>query len=138
MELFVLFKPTDWLPHYAVAHPDTRKIVSQEVVGRHCAPVKVPADDVDEVLRELAAAYPGDWRRELAPGPCPSCGRKIWANDLDFIYPENRERTSWRAGCNEHDFGCGFEVTAPSRLEVVQAWNAAQPCKAGVPAGEKR
>lgn len=128
MDLFVLSKPDtvrDWRRLFAVAQPGTGAIVSQEVVAQQCAPVKVPADEVEQVLRELNVAYPGEWRQELAPGPCPRCGRNIWADDLDFIYPENRERSSWRAGCNEHDFGCGFEVTAPTKNDVIKAWNAA-------------
>lgn len=80
------------------------------------------------------------WRVELAPAPCPSCGRIMWANDHDFCYPSTRERTHWRAGCNEHDFGCGFEVRVAVPLETedcgkyqtrgyltaLEAWNTVQ------------
>lgn len=74
-----------------------------------------------------AGASPA-WEVHIAANPCPSCGRRMWANDHDFCHPENRERTKWRAGCNVHDFGCGFEVTAQvlTEAEMLKAWNAAK------------
>lgn len=51
---------------------------------------------------------------------CPECARDIEDDDLDFCYPLRRERDLWRAGCNTHDGGCGFEVIKPSEHEVLQ------------------
>jgi len=73
-----------------------------------------------------AGASPA-WGAHIAANPCPGCGRVMWANDHDFCYPNNRERSSWRAGCNVHDFGCGFELVAPvaTEAEVLALWNSA-------------
>lgn len=67
------------------------------------------------------------WTVGLAPRACPSCGRQVTPDDLDFCYPTHR-RTQWRAGCNQHDFGCGFEVEAPvaSADAIIGLWNSAQ------------
>ena len=71
----------------------------------------------------LFAATGVVWVLHLAPGQCPACRRVIWADDLDFCYPLNRQRTLWRAGCNEHDGGCGFKVEGVSFEDVMRLWN---------------
>lgn len=91
--------------------------------------VLLPRAQVSAELRRLALATGMMWVAVLAPSPCPSCGREMEGDDLDFCYPENRTRQSWRAGCNEHDFGCGFEILAPSRKAALQAWNAASAAR---------
>lgn len=85
-------------------------------------------ESAEEFAKKLneAGASPA-WEVHLAANSCPSCGRAMWANDHDFCHPENRERTKWRAGCNVHDFGCGFEVSAEvsTEAEMLKVWNAA-------------
>lgn len=92
------------------------------------APAQFPLDVAQAHAKALneAGATPA-WEVHIAANACPSCGRRMWANDHDFCHPENRERTKWRAGCNVHDFGCGFEVTAEvsTEAEMLNAWNAA-------------
>lgn len=83
----------------------------------------------EEMAAELNAAAPDgeQWRVEEAPLPCPCCGRELLVDDLDFLYPQNREWTSWRAGCNEHDFGCGYEVFGATADEVFAKWQDGAP-----------
>lgn len=88
-------------------------------------PTYLPKTEARRVLAEMVARYGGEWSLEVAPDRCPGCGRVMWSNDGDFCYPENRERTLWRAGCNEHDFGCGFEVQGGSFNDVMTLWNSA-------------
>jgi hypothetical protein len=55
--------------------------------------------------------------------PCPFCGQEIDITDEDFCYPNNRERTEWRAGCIEIADGCGAEVLGCTEEEAINKWN---------------
>lgn len=56
--------------------------------------------------------------------PCPFCGNQPREDDLeDAIYPYNRERTIWMAGCVVGHGGCDAEVLAGSRQEAIDKWN---------------
>ncbi len=110
---------------YAVVHPDTGDIVSnRSFPNGYCSmPLVMDEEQAQSLALRLREKTGLDWVAEGAPSPCPACGRVIWADDLDFCYPNNRERTSWRAGCNEHDFGCGYEVEGETYEQVMAAWN---------------
>lgn len=82
------------------------------------------ADMLAQEMNQREGVSPQDgWRALATYKDCPSCGRDLWANDLDVCYPQNRERSSWRVGCNCHDFGCGLEVHGDSYEDVVGQWN---------------
>lgn len=121
-------EPDDHLG-FLVVNPSTGELCSDRTFkdGYCCMPLTMDEDQAEALARRLQeqAPQPSEhgWRTVPAPAPCAKCGRIIWANDLDFCYPENREGTSWRAGCNTHDFGCGHEVVAESKDAVMQAWN---------------
>lgn len=62
--------------------------------------------------------------------PCPYCG--VVPTDMeDFIFPVNRDRTVWRAGCTDGGetdafgwiTGCGFEIERSSPQEAIASWN---------------
>ena len=111
---------------FIVKHPETGELVSRETLpDTYCnKPAIFKHEEALELAVKLKLETDRDWQLVWAPKPCPSCGREIWADDLDFCYPQNRERTKWRAGCNEHDFGCGFEVTGSSEREVMLKWES--------------
>jgi hypothetical protein len=110
---------------YAVRHPQTSTLVSnRSFENGYCVqPLTFPRDEAVAHAAALQAATGVTWVVELAPGPCPACKRVIWADDLDFCYPTNRERTLYRAGCNKHDFGCGFEIRSDSFEGAIRRWN---------------
>jgi len=112
-------------PAYAVTHPTLGEIVANDSFANgYCAqPITATQERAQEIAKALTASTKVEWQIERAPNPCARCGRVIWADDLDFLYPQNRERTSWRAGCNLHDFGCGHEVVAESKDSVLARWN---------------
>ncbi|KVP96875.1 hypothetical protein WJ96_06795 [Burkholderia ubonensis] len=114
----------DRIPGYAVRHPESGALVSNRSFDNgYCVqPLTFDKAEAETHAAALHAATGTVWVLELAPGPCPACRRVIWADDLDFCYPLNRERTRWRAGCNEHDFGCGFEVEGNSFVDVMRLW----------------
>jgi hypothetical protein len=116
---------TDRTAGYAVRHPQSGALVSnRSFENGYCVqPLTFPLDEAQAHVATLTAETRVTWMRELAPGPCPACKRVIWADDLDFAYPLNRERTLYRAGCNKHDFGCGLEVEGDSFEGVIRRWN---------------
>jgi len=115
----------DRLHGYAVKHPESGEIVSnRSFKNGYCEqPLTFLQADAQALAEALRAQTQVTWVVELAPGPCPQCGRVIWADDLDFCYPANRERTRWRAGCNEHDFGCGYNIEGDTFESVIRRWN---------------
>ena len=117
----------DHIPGYAVRHPVSGAIVSNRSFENGYCEELLSLCEVDAVAlaQELALKTGMLWSAERAPNPCPNCGRAISADDGDFCYPNNRERTLWRAGCNEHDFGCGHEVQAPTYSQALALWNCA-------------
>ncbi len=141
--LFVVTRPAERDPEYLFKDPESGMLVpGDELDNAFCHQPEPFEEDQALALAEalnLAGAYPR-WEVCVAPSPCPGCGRQMWANDFDFCYPRNRERTQWRAGCNVHDFGCGFEVEtefpAPedysprvesaNYLATIAQWNAAK------------
>jgi hypothetical protein len=110
---------------FVVAHPKTRVIAPSETVtaGSWGPPLTYPLAEAQTIANRLTAQTGEEWTPLLAPERCPSCGRDIAADDYDFCHPTDRTYTRWRAGCNKHDFGCGFEVFGGSRDTAVQAWN---------------
>lgn len=114
------------IPGYAIYRPGSMELISnRSIPNGYCEqPLTFPLALAQAHAQALSAHHGKPWIVELAPNPCPSCGRVIWADDRDFCYPTSRERTRWRAGCNEHDFGCGFELEASSWDEAMRRWNA--------------
>jgi len=110
---------------YLVVHPQTGELCSNRSFsdGYCCMPLLMDEAQAQALAQRLEPPAGHRWHAEQAPAPCAHCGRVIWADDRDFCYPLNRERTRWRAGCNEHDFGCGHEVEGDSEAEVMQAWS---------------
>lgn len=116
---------------FLFSHPQHGAIVAGADLGTN--PYLLPPEHFTHEAAQAHANALNDagaspaWEVHIAANPCPSCGRRMWANDHDFCHPENRERTKWRAGCNVHDFGCGFEVKAQvsTESEMLKAWNAA-------------
>ncbi len=113
---------------FAVDHPDTGLLVSnRSFPNGYCHQPKTwSLDEAQRVAAQLAIETGVFWVVELAPVPCIRCGRIIWADDRDFCYPSNRERTTWRAGCDLHNFGCGHEVLGDSFDDVMRRWNAGE------------
>jgi hypothetical protein len=111
---------------YAVKHPGSGKVVSnRSFENGYCErPLTLPLSEAQALAGMLNHKTGKPWVLRLAPHPCPRCQRDIWADDRDFCHPNNRERTEWRAGCNEHDFGCGHEVLGTSFEDVMTKWNA--------------
>lgn len=120
---------SDHVCGYAVKHPKSGDIVSNRgFENGYCEqPLTMPKSEADLLAEQMSTKTGVAWVSEVAPCPCPNCGRVIWADDLDFCYPRNRERTLWRAGCNEHDFGCGHEIHASSYDEAMNRWNGVAP-----------
>lgn len=131
---FVVFRDFDEESDsdFLYAHPSTGEVMPGRQLGTN--PNNYPPEHFSReaaqahVLRLNASAPDTPWVLRLAPRPCPSCGRVMWANDLDFLHPRNRLRDGWRAGCNVHDFGCGFEIEAlgVTRDQLLDQWNRAQ------------
>ena len=112
---------------FLVRHPESGELAStRSFPNGYCErPLTVPWDAAMALLEQFRKLVPGNevWELAEAPHACPNCRREIWANDLDFLY-SHKEGTLWRAGCNEHDFGCGFElVQEGTREEALRAWN---------------
>jgi hypothetical protein len=112
---------------YAVINPATGQVESNKgLVNGYCEqPLTMPLNEAQHLADKLTASSQTGtvWSVELAPHPCPNCKREIWANDRDFCYPQNRERTQWVAGCFVHNFGCGFKLHTDSKEEALAAWN---------------
>lgn len=134
---------------YLFMHPQSGQLVTGSAfdnANNH------PPAHFEQELAELLARemnqLKGDptsagWSAVLTYKDCPSCGRDLWANDLDVCYPSNRERTRWRVGCNCHDFGCGLEVLGESYDDAVSRWNnhvlyADRPAGYVVPTGRRQ
>jgi hypothetical protein len=114
---------------FVVRNPLTGELANyRDLDDGYCIrPLTVALEEAQALLDEFRKLVPhgDDWALQLAPRPCPACGRDIWANDGDFLYPKTRELKAWRAGCNEHDGGCGFELTASgTRQDMLASWNA--------------
>lgn len=45
---------------------------------------------------------------------CPRCGTHFEEEDLDFLYPANRQKTNWCAACPF----CHYNVLAPTLEEA--------------------
>ena len=113
---------------YLVEHPKTGQLVSYESLAspwRH-RPALRPEAEAQAKADELRQRTGDPWQIELAPDACPSCAREIGAHRVDFCYPRGPRSGIWRAGCNEHDGGCGFEIEARSYEEAVMKWNRAR------------
>lgn len=131
--------------------PDTGVFASHQAVpnGTCIAPSEFPLFEAQEISvqmsqrsidtraseRKTAARWgddagpdvPSVWGDEIAPNPCPQCGRKMFANDLDFCHATNREGTAFVAACKEHNFGCGHEVLGTSFEDAMARWNGQIP-----------
>lgn len=114
---------------YVVTDRDSGNIVPSDSLKAPEAhrEVALPLHDAECLMKQMLAKFPEtyQWKLVRALAPCPQCGRDVWTNDLDVCYPNNREMTSWRVGCNEHGGGCGLEVHGPTREAAVLAWNEA-------------
>lgn len=80
---------------------------------------------------------------EMKSLPCPFCGFKVNANDIDTLYPSGiawveaedgfrhydsamkypKEQWCYKIICNESYGGCGAEVHGDSAEEVLEKWN---------------
>lgn len=123
--IFAVREKSGRIPGYAIRHPATGFIVSnRSFESAYCEKVlTMPEAEATRLAAALTVRTGVKWVKELAPNPCPKCQRVISADDGDFCYPSNRQLTQWRAGCNEHDFGCGHEVKAESYTQVMALWN---------------
>ena len=78
--------------------------------------------------------------------PCPFCGHVTedlrdglhpsgtrWREDNGFRHyisrkdPREHHGRCWEMNCLKHEGGCGANITADSREEVIEAWNRRQP-----------
>lgn len=112
---------------YLFRHPATGEVVTGDNLDNpYChPPAHFALEEAERRAEEMNVQGPlRGWRTHVAPSPCPSCAREMWANDLDFCYPNNRRR-SYRAGCNVHDFGCGFEIEGNDYEDAILKWNSA-------------
>lgn len=112
---------------YLVEHPQTGDLVSQETLAspwRH-SPVLLPHAEAQAKADELRQRTGNAWSIELAPRDCPRCAREIDGNRPGFVHTLGARRDRWRAGCNEHEGGCGFEVEGESYEDVLTRWNGA-------------
>jgi hypothetical protein len=114
---------------YAAEDPATGVLVARETLadGWRIAPAKLARPRALELACQLQQKTGRAWFIEPAPNPCPACSRAVRADDLDLCYPQTLDRKTWRAGCNEHDGGCGYEVIATSFEAVMRAWNNRAP-----------
>lgn len=136
---------------YAILNPASGEFESHEAVqgGTCIPPVEFPlaeaqahaaqmtqrAIGVPTAVRVAAARWSDDpgldvpsvWGVEVAPNPCAHCGRKMFASDLDFCHPTNRERSAYVTACYEHNFGCGREVLGASYENAMARWNGQIP-----------
>jgi hypothetical protein len=104
---------------------EQRLVTSTSLDNPYC---HTPATFSQELADALAAEMnikesTNRWVALKTHRDCPSCGRSLSTNDMDVCYPQNRERTKWRVGCNLHDFGCGLEVEGTSYDDVLDRWN---------------
>ena len=113
---------------FLIEHPVTRKLVAFTTLDspwRH-SPALLPQAEAQARADELRRTSGDPWQIELAPNACPSCAREIGPDRIDFCYPRGLKSGPWRAGCNEHDGGCGFEIEGSSYDDVVTKWNEMQ------------
>lgn len=112
---------------YLIEHPVSGELVSYESLAspwRH-RPALRPHVQAQEKADELRKLTGDPWQIELMPNACPNCAREIGADRVDFCYPRGTKGGIWRAGCNEHDGGCGFEIEGSSYEDAVTRWNQA-------------
>lgn len=122
-DLYAVFAYKGHHPSFAICPSPFVVVGSRDIPNGYChPPLTLPLDEAELLAEHLSKTTGMDWKLEVAPTPCPACGRKISPADYDFVYPENRERTQWRAGCDIHNFGCGHEVKGPTRESVLEAW----------------
>src|SRR5690606_25174008 len=112
---------------YLIEHPDTGELVPHESLASpwRRRPALRPRAQAQAKADELKRLTGDPWQIEIAPNACPSCSREIEADRVDFCYPRGPKSGTWRAGCNEHDGGCGFEVEGSSYEDAVIKWNRA-------------
>jgi hypothetical protein len=110
---------------YLTKHPSTGELVSRVAVASpwRLAPVLLSKAQAQAALEAVRSPIGVPWQIEAAPNSCPSCERKIGADSVDFCYQQGNASGRWRAGCNEHDGGCGFEVEGKSFDDVMRQWN---------------
>lgn len=110
---------------YLVEHPETGELITYESLASpwRRSPALRLQEEAQAKASELQQRTGEPWHIELAPNACPSCAREIDVDQLDFCYPRGPKSGLWRAGCNEHDGGCGFEIEGDSYEDVVTKWN---------------
>lgn len=113
------------LNDYLVEHPETGELVPNGSLASpwRYRPALRPHAPAHEKAEELRRQTGDPWEVEMAPNECPGCARPIGADRLDFCYPRGPRSGIWRAGCNEYDGGCGFEIEGPSYEAVLAKWN---------------
>jgi len=116
------------LDDFLVEQPGTGKLVSFISLAspwRH-SPALRPQAEAQAQADELRRRTGDPWQIELAPNACPNCAREIGVDRPGFCYPRGPKNGPWRAGCDEHDGGCGFELEGSSYEDVVTKWNEAR------------
>ena len=110
---------------YAVEHPESHLIVSNQSFddGYLVRPLTYPLNEAIACAEYLTSTTQSPWEIVGAPNPCSNCGRVIWTDDMDFCYPQNRERNLWIAGCMEHNGGCGHDVVGKTYHQTMSRWN---------------
>lgn len=112
---------------YLYRCPDTGRLVTSAAFDNayYHSPAAFEQELAQALADEMNRSHENlEWKALITTKDCPSCGRELLANDMDVCYPNNRERTSWRVGCNVHDWGCGLEVSGDTYVSAVTKWNA--------------
>jgi len=52
---------------------------------------------------------------------CPFCGSSVDIEDVDAVYPINRDKTIWQCGCVNP--GCCASVLGDNRDQAIELWN---------------
>lgn len=120
-----------------------------------CPTYEVTATDHVEARGKILAQHPGhevvswcpkeeDHPSNIAPLPCPFCGKAVDMEDHDTLYPSGigwsdtdhppfrtyhnarhvpKEQWCWSMNCPTPAGGCGAEMTGDSREEALKKWN---------------
>lgn len=110
------------IPAWVVTNPTTGELCSQRTL--HQGHLQVPATFAEDVARAAALRLAKPFVTwELIPyhGDCPQCGRRIGANDLNFLY---NAPTGWRAACHVWEGGCGHEASGATRDDALKRWGS--------------